>query len=273
MPCPGQVCGPDPAQRWVRLGCRLLHPSGHRTRGSNEQSQNSRWFFRECAPWRCSPFLSSARLLRDPLLDESSVDILGGWGRWGKHARPRDNPLPWEISVYFCYPHGLLQWLRSWRIGLQCRRPGFDLEEGMATHSSIHAWKTPWTEDPGRLQSIESQKSWTRLRRLSTLAWKTREAVRTGTDDLENKLRLGNGKSVGLERKANGILSHPFHFLFLFYKMKRDGLQFSVTNHALTNPIYWYHLHCICRSCRSYRKEINSKKTPKTTASILQRYV
>ena len=28
------------------------------------------------------------------------------------------------------------------------------LEEGMATHSSILAWKIPWTEDPGRLQSI-----------------------------------------------------------------------------------------------------------------------
>ena len=106
-------------------------------------------------------------------------------------------------------------------------------------------------------------KSQTRLRWLSTLAWKTREAVRTGTDDLENQLRLGNGKSVGLERKANGILPHLFHFLSLFYKMKRDGLQFSVTNHALTNPIYWYHLHCICKSCRSYRKEINSNKHPR----------
>ena len=26
------------------------------------------------------------------------------------------------------------------------------LEEGMATHSSILAWRIPWTEDPGRLQ-------------------------------------------------------------------------------------------------------------------------
>ena len=25
------------------------------------------------------------------------------------------------------------------------------LEEGMATHSSILAWRTPWTEEPGRL--------------------------------------------------------------------------------------------------------------------------
>ena len=28
------------------------------------------------------------------------------------------------------------------------------LEEGMATHSSILAWRIPWTEKPGRLQSI-----------------------------------------------------------------------------------------------------------------------
>ena len=31
------------------------------------------------------------------------------------------------------------------------------LEKEMATHSSILAWKIPWTEDPGRLQSIGSQ--------------------------------------------------------------------------------------------------------------------
>ena len=28
------------------------------------------------------------------------------------------------------------------------------LEEGKATHSSILAWRIPWTEEPGRLQSI-----------------------------------------------------------------------------------------------------------------------
>ena len=37
------------------------------------------------------------------------------------------------------------------------------LEKKMATHSSIFAWETPWTEKPGRLQSIESQKNWTPL--------------------------------------------------------------------------------------------------------------
>ena len=32
------------------------------------------------------------------------------------------------------------------------------LEEGMATHSRILAWKIPWTEEPGGLQSKKSQR-------------------------------------------------------------------------------------------------------------------
>ena len=31
------------------------------------------------------------------------------------------------------------------------------LEEGMAAHSSILAWRIPWTEEPGGLQSMGSQ--------------------------------------------------------------------------------------------------------------------
>ena len=42
------------------------------------------------------------------------------------------------------------------------------LEEGMATYSSILAWKIPRTEEPGRLQSMGSQ-SWTQLKQLSTM--------------------------------------------------------------------------------------------------------
>ena len=32
------------------------------------------------------------------------------------------------------------------------------LEKEMATYSSIHAWKIPWTEEPGGLQSMGSQR-------------------------------------------------------------------------------------------------------------------
>ena len=32
------------------------------------------------------------------------------------------------------------------------------LEKGMVTHSSILAWRIPWTEEPGRLQSMGLQR-------------------------------------------------------------------------------------------------------------------
>ena len=34
---------------------------------------------------------------------------------------------------------------------------GDTLEKEMATHSSILAWRIPWTEEPGRVQSMGSQ--------------------------------------------------------------------------------------------------------------------
>ena len=43
-------------------------------------------------------------------------------------------------------------------------------KEGMATHSSIVAWRIPWTEESGRLQSMGLQ-SQTRLKQLSTHRW------------------------------------------------------------------------------------------------------
>ena len=33
------------------------------------------------------------------------------------------------------------------------------LEKGMATHSSTLTWRIPWTEEPGRLQSMGSQRA------------------------------------------------------------------------------------------------------------------
>ena len=43
---------------------------------------------------------------------------------------------------------------------MQVGSPGWEdpLEKGMATHSSILAWKIPWTEEPGGLQSMGPQK-------------------------------------------------------------------------------------------------------------------
>ena len=43
---------------------------------------------------------------------------------------------------------------------MQVRSLGWEdsLEKAMATHSSTLAWKTPWMEDRGRLQSMGSQR-------------------------------------------------------------------------------------------------------------------
>ena len=68
--------------------------------------------------------------------------------------------------------------LPRWRSGKEAtcqyrRRTGRDrssipgsrrsLEEEMLTHSSILRWETPWTEEPGGLQSLASQKTWTQV--------------------------------------------------------------------------------------------------------------
>ena len=64
------------------------------------------------------------------------------------------------LDVVFCRTEILnfdevqeLQETQIWSLG------GEDpMEEGMATHSSIHVWSIPWTEEPGRLQFIGSQR-------------------------------------------------------------------------------------------------------------------
>ena len=39
------------------------------------------------------------------------------------------------------------------------RYPGSSLEKEMVTHSSILAWKVPWTEEPSRPQSMKLQRA------------------------------------------------------------------------------------------------------------------
>ena len=48
---------------------------------------------------------------------------------------------------------------------MQLRSLGWEdsLEKEMVTRSSVLAWEITWTEEPGELQSMGSQKSWTRL--------------------------------------------------------------------------------------------------------------
>ena len=52
--------------------------------------------------------------------------------------------------VRVCLPVQVIQ--ETWVPSLGREDP---LEEGMVTHSSVPAWRIPWTEEPGRLQSCE----------------------------------------------------------------------------------------------------------------------
>ena len=84
------------------------------------------------------------------------------------------------------------------------------LEEEMATHSSILAWRIPWTEDPGGLQSMGLQ-SWTRLKWLSTHTHKHTQPLQLGVGLC---VRVGGGGCVDrylqfLEKKI-----HCFHQSF-----------------------------------------------------------
>ena len=45
-----------------------------------------------------------------------------------------------------------------WETGVRSLGQEDPLEKGMATHSSILAWKIPWMEEPGRPQSMELQR-------------------------------------------------------------------------------------------------------------------
>ena len=45
-----------------------------------------------------------------------------------------------------------------WETWVQFQSEENPLEKGMATHSSILAWKIPWMEEPGRLESMGSQR-------------------------------------------------------------------------------------------------------------------
>ena len=47
----------------------------------------------------------------------------------------------------------------TWTLSLGREDP---LEKGMATHSSVLAWRVPWTEEPDGVQSMVAE-SWTQL--------------------------------------------------------------------------------------------------------------
>ena len=89
---------------------------------------------------------------------------------------------PWSVIILFSYSQGCLFisfmvhiytglgergfWVAQMVKNLPAMRETWiwslnweeSLDKGMVTHASIHAWRIPWTEDPGRLQSMGLQR-------------------------------------------------------------------------------------------------------------------
>ena len=63
------------------------------------------------------------------------------------------------VSIYWAsLVAQMVMLLAMWEIQIRSLGREDPLEKGMAMHSSILAWRTPWTEEPGRLQSMGSQR-------------------------------------------------------------------------------------------------------------------
>ena len=73
----------------------------------------------------------------------------------GKPIQPNQILLFWHTFLVAQTVKRLPIMWETWVWSLGWEDP---LEKGMATHSSILAWKIPWTEEPGRLQSMGSQR-------------------------------------------------------------------------------------------------------------------
>ena len=86
--------------------------------------------------------------------DVRDVGSIPGLGR--SLGRGHGNPLQysWASRVAQLVKNPPAMW-ETWVQSLGWEDP---LEKGMATHSSILAWRITWTEEPGRLQSIGSQR-------------------------------------------------------------------------------------------------------------------
>ena len=114
-------------------------------------------------------------------------------------------------------------------------RSGRSLEKGMATHSSILAWRTAWTEEPGRLQSLRSHRvrqDWATNTRfvMAFLPWSKHLLI----------LWLQSPFAVILElRKIMSVTASTFLiFNILYIVVQFSSVQFS---HTVMSDSLWSH--------------------------------
>ena len=87
----------------------------------------------------------------------------------------------------------------------------------MATYSSILAWRIPWTEEPGWLQSMGSQKDMTEQLTLSQVALEVKNLPAHARDAGDTGSIPGSGRYPG---EGNG---NPFQYSCLENSMDRGA--------------------------------------------------
>ena len=149
---------------------------------------------------------------------------------------------------YLCIPvMGLPRRCSGKKAACQCRRCRFNpwvrkmsLDEEVATHSSMLAWKVPWTEEPGRLWPMRSQR--------------VRHDLSTHTSPLHPcnifLFRKPLWKSVKCTKVLNHMVILPLHcpnLVIWVRKMKFEKVDFpqslrlQVSRNSNLGMTFWVH--------------------------------
>ena len=100
------------------------------------------------------------------------------------------------------------------------------LEKEMATHSSILAWRIPKTEEPGRLQSMGSQKRWIQLGNSRTRSYLEREKKDSECGKMLTAVRSKWSKWWDT---SCTVLVFPFFCTFvIFHKTEEEEVESSL---------------------------------------------
>ena len=107
------------------------------------------------------------------------------------------------------------------------------LEKEMATHSSILAWEIPWTEEPGRLQSVGSQESDT-TQRLNNSIW-CYEGFPGGSEVKASACNAGDLGSIPGSGRSPG-------------EGNGNPLQYSCLENPKDRGAWWASVHGVAKS-------------------------
>ena len=134
------------------------------------------------------------------------------------------------------------------------------LEGGMATHSSILVWRTPWTEEPGGLRSMGSQRvrhDWVTLLQPTLIL----------TTPVNDWVLFGQ-KDTRTSRARN--VQERFSSLMSGRRMSRTSLLTPMVPRPHVSP--WARAACVPSSPQPTTRDVINKNSLLTTTSTQKRY-